>query len=136
MISINKTSIFELFLFSFLSSLAGEIIMGKPFTTWSAVFLPLLGLFDLPLEISSQGKERLAQLFDTLGYVEFYKFSIFLCFYLTKAYYTKLTDETTFQAMLENKELIYAETVDACIDMFNLERFHITPIRDLYSRLI
>ena len=110
--------------------------MGKPFTTWSAVFMPLLGLFDLPLNISSLGKERLAQLFDAMGYVEFHKFSIFLCFYLTKAYYTKLTDETTFQAMLEQKELIYAETIDACIDMFNVDKYHITQIRDLYSRLI
>jgi hypothetical protein len=110
--------------------------MGVPISTWSRVFLPLLQIFDLPFQLDQEGKQRLEQLYDELGFLEFSKFSVFLCYVLTGAYREILLNPITFKAMLECNEVLFVQAIDISYTMFQDPGNHFRKVKQLWKRLI
>jgi hypothetical protein len=110
--------------------------MGVPFSNWSTVLMPLLAIFDLPFSFTQLGKQRLTELYAEIGYVEFTKFSVLFCHFVTTFYANELRNDECFQLMMEKRPPISVNMINHCAKMAREPFFQTPHIAKLWSKYI
>jgi hypothetical protein len=110
--------------------------MGVPFSNWTSVLMPLMAIFDLPFSFTTMGKQHLTQLYREIGFIEFTKFSVLFCHFVTKYYSTELQNDECFQLMMKHRPPISIGMIHHCAEMVHEPFFQTTHVAKLWEKYL